>query len=118
MHRHDTYAIGRTLAGVQSFHYRRSRRDSLPGNTIVLHPDEAHDGQAGTAEGFRYRMIYVEPSLFQQILGGRALPFLDGGVTTNPRLADATENLLKQVSHPHEPLEQSDDLVEHIGRVS
>src|SRR3546814_17806411 len=55
MHRHDTYAIGRTLAGVQSFHYRRSRRDSLPGNTIVLHPDEAHDGQAGTAQGFRYR---------------------------------------------------------------
>jgi hypothetical protein len=33
MHRHDTYAIGRTLAGVQSFSYRRSRRDSLPGNS-------------------------------------------------------------------------------------
>jgi len=26
LHRHDTYAIGRTLAGVQSFHYRRSMR--------------------------------------------------------------------------------------------
>jgi len=44
MHRHDTYAIGRTLAGVQSFSYRRSRRNSLAGNTLVLHPDEAHDG--------------------------------------------------------------------------
>lgn len=48
MHRHDTYAIGRTLAGVQSFHYRRAMQHSLPGGTIVLHPDEAHDGQAGT----------------------------------------------------------------------
>lgn len=112
MHRHDTYAIGRTLAGVQSFNYRRDRRDSLPGNTIVLHPDEAHDGQAGTAEGFRYRMIYVEPALFQEVLGGRALPFLEGGLTTDPRLAAATETLLQDVGHTLDPMEQSDALAE------
>jgi len=73
MHRHDTYAIGRTLSGVQSFNYRRDYRHSLPGGTIVLHPDEPHDGQAGTDAGFHYRMIYVEPALIQQILGGRPL---------------------------------------------
>jgi AraC-like DNA-binding protein len=112
MHRHDTYAIGRTLAGVQSFHYRRSRRDSLPGHTIVLHPDEAHDGQAGTVEGFRYRMIYVQPALFQEVLGGRALPFLEGGVTTDPRIAAITETLLQRVDHTLEPLEQGDALAE------
>ena len=43
LHRHDTYAIGCTLAGVQSFHYRRGLRHSLPGGVLVLHPDEAHD---------------------------------------------------------------------------
>jgi AraC-like DNA-binding protein len=112
MHRHDTYAIGRTLAGVQSFSYRRSQRNSLPGNTLVLHPDEAHDGQAGTDEGFQYRMIYVEPALFQEVLGGRALPFLEGGVTTDPRLAVATATLLQHVGYTLEPLEQSDALAE------
>ncbi|MGI4855631.1 MAG: AraC family transcriptional regulator [Janthinobacterium lividum] len=112
LHRHDTYAIGRTLAGVQQFNYRRSQRNSLPGNTMVLHPDEAHDGQAGSEEGFHYRMIYVEPALFQDVLGGRALPFLDGGVTTDPRLATATATLLQQVSHTLEPLEQSEALAE------
>lgn len=112
MHRHDTYAIGRTLAGVQSFNYRRSQRNSLPGNTMVLHPDEIHDGQAGTDEGFRYRMIYVEPALFQDVLGGRALPFLEGGVTTDPRLAAATATLLQHVGHTLESLEQSDALAE------
>lgn len=112
MHRHDTYAIGRTLAGVQSFNYRRGRRDSLPGNTMVLHPDEAHDGQAGTAEGFRYRMVYVQPALFQEVLGGCPLPFLEGGVTTDPRLAEATETLLQHVGHTLEPLEQGDALAE------
>lgn len=112
MHRHDTYAIGRTLAGVQSFSYRRSQRNSLPGNTLVLHPDEAHDGQAGTDEGFQYRMIYVEPALFQDVLGGRALPFLEGGVTTDPRLAAATATLLQHVGYTLEPLEQSEALAE------
>lgn len=112
MHRHDTYAIGRTLAGVQSFNYRGSRRDSLPGNTVVLHPDEAHDGQAGTREGFRYRMIYVEPALFQDVLGGRALPFVEGGVTNDPRMAAATETLLQRVGETLEPLEQSEALAE------
>lgn len=112
MHRHDTYAIGRTLAGVQSFTYRRARRNGLPGNTMVLHPDEAHDGQAGTDEGFQYRMIYVEPAFFQDVLGGRALPFLEGGVTTDPRLAAATTTLLQHVGATLDRLEQSDALAE------
>ncbi|HCF3652076.1 TPA: AraC family transcriptional regulator [Pseudomonas aeruginosa] len=67
-HRHDTYAIGQTLAGVQSFRYRRSQRHSLPGGCLVLHPDELHDGEAGSQEGFRYRMLYVEPALIQQAM--------------------------------------------------
>ncbi|PHV31797.1 AraC family transcriptional regulator [Janthinobacterium rivuli] len=112
MHRHDTYAIGRTLAGVQRFSYRRGQRDSLPGNTMILHPDEAHDGQAGTDAGFRYRMLYIEPALFQDVLGGRALPFIEGGVSTDPRLAAATCALLPHDGHPLEALEQSEALAE------
>ena len=61
-HRHDTYAIGQTLSGVQRFHYRGGLQHSLPGGTMVLHPDEVHDGEAGTEEGFRYRMVYIEPA--------------------------------------------------------
>lgn len=110
LHRHDTYAIGRTLAGVQSFHYRRHRRDSLPGGTMVLHPDEAHDGQAGTDEAFHYRMIYVAPTLIQAVLGGQALPFVEGGLSNDPRLAAATTALLQQLDHALEPLEQSEAL--------
>jgi AraC-like DNA-binding protein len=115
LHRHDTYAIGRTLAGVQSFNYRRGLCHSVAGHTMVLHPDEPHDGQAGTGEGFRYRMLYVDPALIQAILGGRALPFVDGGVTTDPRVSRATEALLRRTEGelpPLEPLEQHDALTE------
>jgi AraC-like DNA-binding protein len=110
MHRHDTYAIGRTLAGVQSFHYRGSTCNSLPGGTMVLHPDEPHDGQAGTGEGFRYRMMYVDPALFQQALGGKPLPFIEGGLSNDPRLIAATEGLLRAMDCTIDSLEQDDAL--------
>jgi AraC-like DNA-binding protein len=110
LHRHDTYAIGRTLAGVQSFHYRHDVCNSLPGGTMVLHPDESHDGQAGTDEGFRYRMIYVEPALFQAALGGKPLPFIEGGLSNDPRLAAATNALLRHLDTALDPLEQDDAL--------
>ncbi|MFZ6770803.1 AraC family transcriptional regulator [Undibacterium sp. Di26W] len=110
MHRHDTYAIGTTLSGVQSFAYRGSERHSLPGGTIVLHPDEAHDGQAGTGDGFHYRMMYVEPALIQQILGGQPLPFVKEGISANPRLHAATLALLQRMDSPMDALEEQDAL--------
>ena len=61
-HRHDTYAIGVTERGVQTFDYRGRVETSRPGQVAVLHPDEAHDGRAGTEGGFGYRIVYVEPA--------------------------------------------------------
>jgi AraC-like DNA-binding protein len=75
-HRHDTYAIGITTSGVQTFHYRGARRVCLPGELHVLHPDETHDGAAGTDDGFGYRILYVAPELVRDALGGGALPFV------------------------------------------
>lgn len=90
-HRHDTYAIGCTLAGVHRFNYRNCSRYSLPGDTIVLHPDELHDGEAGSEAGFRYRIVYIEPALLQGALGGQALPFINEGVSRDPRMQRAVQ---------------------------
>lgn len=85
-HRHDTYALGVTLYGVQTFRYRGERRISTPGKAIVIHPDELHDGGAGTEHGLRYRMLYLEPALLRQALPPRAeLPFL-----SDPVVGDAS----------------------------
>ena len=110
LHRHDTYAIGHTLAGVQSFQYRGGKHHSLPGTTIVLHPDEAHDGEAGTESGFQYRMMYIEPALIQQMLGGQPLPFIKTGLSNDPRLFAATGALLRSLDCPLDPLEEQDAL--------
>ncbi len=120
-HRHDTYAIGRTLSGVQSFRYRSEHRHSLQGQTLVLHPDELHDGHAGTSEGFRYRMVYVAPALLQSMLGGRALPFVPGGITSDPRLAAPVAALLRGMDAPLDALEEEDalfDLAQALCAVS
>lgn len=93
-HRHDTYAIGLTDFGVQVFDYRGSVQTSTPGQVVVLHPDEVHDGRAGTEDGFGYRIIYVEPSQMSeslQALCGRPgpLPFVREPVSTNAGLSRA-----------------------------
>src|SRR5215469_10096516 len=51
-HRHDTYAVGITRKGVQTFDCRRRTYNSLPGQVMVLHPDERHNGRAGSASAF------------------------------------------------------------------
>src|SRR5947199_5297543 len=73
-HRHDTYALGFTIAGVQSFRYRGASQHSLPGQVFVLHPDETHDGAAGTPAGFRYRIAYLQPGLVYDALADRRAP--------------------------------------------
>jgi AraC-like DNA-binding protein len=95
-HRHDTYAIGVTDSGVQVFDYRGSVHASIPGQVVVLYPDEVHDGRAGTGEGFGYRIVYVEPSLLTdavRALRGRPypLPFVSEPVSTNVRLSRAID---------------------------
>ncbi|MCV9935801.1 AraC family transcriptional regulator [Boseaceae bacterium BT-24-1] len=107
-HRHDTYAIGYTISGVQSFDYRGAQRDSTPGDLIVLHPDELHNGRAGIESGFRYRMAYVEPGLIMAALAGRAsaIPFIGNAVCRDGSLMRALVGLLGDVEHGLEPLER------------
>jgi AraC-like DNA-binding protein len=96
-HRHDTYAIGITTAGVQTFRYRGSRRICLPGQLHVLHPDELHDGAAGTEDGFGYRILYVAPDLVRQALDGAPLPLVPDPVQ---RATPAIASLLRDIDEP------------------
>ena len=93
-HRHETYTIAATTSGVQSFNYRGDRRRSLPGQLLVLHPDELHDGYCSDAAGFSYRAIYLPPAQVQGVIGGVPLPFLAGGVSSDPELVGSALHLM------------------------
>ncbi|MEP6771560.1 MAG: AraC family transcriptional regulator [Polaromonas sp.] len=62
-HSHETYSIGVTASGVQTFHCGGTLHASLCGDVILFNPDEPHDGQRGTHEGFGYGMLYVSPQV-------------------------------------------------------
>ena len=74
-HRHDTYAIGITIAGVQTFRYRGLGRVCLPGQLHVLHPDECMTGPRAP------RRLRLPDPLHRagarpHALDGSALPFV------------------------------------------
>ncbi len=93
-HRHDTYTIAVTTDGVQSFNYRGNHWRSLPGQVMILHPDELHDGYCCDQSGFSYRAAYLPPAHVQTVIGGAALPFLSEGVSSDPDLAQSALRLI------------------------
>lgn len=97
-HRHEEYTVALTTRGVQRFNYRGQLRYSLPGQAVILHPDELHDGSAGTDDPFGYRAITINPNKIQEVLEGGPLPFIEGGVVTTGKILEVTKRLLEDYS--------------------
>lgn len=119
-HRHDTYAIGITDLGIQTFDYRGATRTSLPGQVVVLHPDESHDGRAGSEAGFGYRIVYLAPSRVadaaRSLCGvAVALPYVREPVSSNAILAKAIASAFLGFPSALEPL-AIDELIEGLTR--
>ena len=118
LHRHETYAVGLTLWGAQSFHYRGALQTSRGGQVMVIHPDEAHDGHAGVAQGFAYRMLYVDPASVSAALEGASPPFVPDVVADDPVLAELLGEAFADFPQPLEPL-ALDAIVERLaGRLA
>ena len=104
LHRHETYGVGLTLFGAQSFHYRGALRTSRAGQVMVLHPDEAHDGHAGVPDGFAYRMLYVDPGAVGRALDGTAVPYVPEVVADDAGMAGLLRETFAEFPRPLEPL--------------
>jgi AraC-like DNA-binding protein len=107
-HRHDSYGIGITTAGVQVFRYRGSRRVCLPGQLHILHPDETHDGGPGTEDGFSYRILYISPELVRGAIGGRSLPFVADPVQEPTPDVRPIASLLADMDEPIDELSSAE----------
>jgi AraC-like DNA-binding protein len=93
-HSHETFSIGTTFGGVQSFRCRGARRDSTEGHLMLFNPDEPHDGWSGSREGFAYRMLYITIEGMTQLVdgdgagGGSRVSRLSRGVFKEPVVSD------------------------------
>lgn len=93
-HRHDVYTLALPTRGIQTFDYRGATRRARPGEVVVLHPDELHDGRPGDERGFSYAAVAVPPELIARSRSSGALPFVSGGVRKNRRLFETVQALL------------------------
>jgi AraC-like DNA-binding protein len=97
-HSHDTYSLGVTDVGAQSFSCRGAAHTSAAGMVMAFNPDDPHDGQATDGDGFTYRMIHIGPKLVARVLADAAgrpvgLPLFAEPVLSDPVLAARLRDL-------------------------
>ena len=112
-HAHETYAIGMTEAGSQSFTYRGSRHATRPGAIMLFNPTDLHDGAATTADGFTYRMLYVPVPLVRRQLGRE--PAFDRPMAVDPAMARLVARLYEALAPKASRLDRDEALTSMLA---
>jgi AraC-like DNA-binding protein len=104
-HSHETYSLGVTDVGAQSFTCRGAAHTSAAGMVMAFNPDDPHDGQATDGFGFTYRMIHIGPELVSAVLADAAgrpvgLPLFAQPVLDDPVLAARLRDLHRGLLGP------------------
>ena len=110
-HAHDSYVIGLIEAGVQSFAYRGTRQITPTGDVFVIHPGEAHTGEAVSPGGYTYRTLYPPVPLLQRACSDIAVceqgvPFFPTAVIHDGEVASCLRDLHLALGAGVPPLER------------
>lgn len=108
-HSHDCFTIGVTARGIQRFRCKGQRHDSRPGEIVLFNPDEDHDGQPGTAAGFRYATWSVDrafvASCVDPAAGLTGVPYFAAPHVVDAGVAAAFGRITRTLlDGPHDPL--------------
>jgi AraC-like DNA-binding protein len=93
-HAHDTWTLFIVDRGAVRYDLGRHERLAAPAMVSLLPPHVAHDGRPALDDGYRMRVLYVEPSVIPDSLIGAAVD--------RPFIADRT--LAARVSAVHDAL--------------
>ena len=102
-HTHDAFGLGAIESGVERFRYRGAEHLAPADTLVLMNPDELHTGRAETAGGWRYRMLYLDDGVLEQLTGERGWWFADA-LDRDATRARRVSRLLRQLWHVHEPL--------------
>jgi len=92
MHTHPTYVVALVTEGCERVRIGSRSVLAPAGSVLVVNPEEWHDGEAGSAEGWAYRTFYLSPDLFAGIaneLGQDRAPLFPRAALDDPVLARA-----------------------------
>ena len=104
-HTHEAFGIGVIEQGAERFRYRGSQHIAAANAIVTMNPDELHTGEAETADGWRYRMIYLEPDRLEAITGVRDWWFSEV-VREDPLRSRQIGQLIYGLWHSDDPLAQ------------
>jgi len=79
-HTHEAFGLGAIEAGVERFRYRGGEHLAPADSLVLMNPDELHTGRAETAQGWRYRMLYLDANLLAEVTGERGWSFAQPAV--------------------------------------
>jgi AraC-like DNA-binding protein len=90
-HAHETFTFALIESGIEEFSYGGSLLRAGAGGVALLNPDMVHTGQAGTPDGWAYRVLYPDPALVAGVAADlgwrRGTPFFPETVVYDPRSA-------------------------------
>ena len=103
-HSHDAYGFGVIERGVERFRYAGAEHLAPPDSIVLMNPDELHTGRAETPDGWRYRMIYIEPETLAELAGERDWWFSAAVIANDRSRARRLASLLDSLWQATEPL--------------
>ena len=103
-HTHDAYGFGVIEQGVERFRYTGSDHLAPSDSIVFMHPDVLHTGRAETDGGWRYRMIYIDPTVLADIAGDAGWWFDETVVERDRPRAKHLTRLLKALWQVQDPL--------------
>ena len=112
-HTHEAFGIGAIELGAERFRYRGSQHVASVNSIVTMNPDELHTGEAETADGWRYRMIYLDPDTLEKVTGVRHWWFSEV-VRQDPLRSQQIGNLIYGLWHTDDPLAQQGLLLDLI----
>lgn len=102
-HAHETYTFGLIEAGVEEFDYRGELLRAGAGAVALLDPDTVHTGQAGSPDGWTYRVLYPRVSVVTDVaaeLGWRSgTPWFPATVVSDPASAVLLRSAHRAAEH-------------------
>ncbi|MDE1189968.1 MAG: AraC family transcriptional regulator [Pantoea sp.] len=110
-HTHEAFGIGTIESGAQRFRYRGTHYTAPQHSLVMMNPDELHTGESACEEGWRYRMIYIQPDEMERLTGDRSWWFSDA-LRTDVRLAQPFSLRLAALCQAGTALEREGLLIE------
>jgi AraC-like DNA-binding protein len=115
-HVHEGFGLGAIESGVERFRYRGCDHLAPARSVVLMNPDVLHTGRAETPQGWRYRMIYIEPQVMEAVTGERGWWFAEP-VAHEPAVAGRINALLASMWQADNALARDGALMELLDAV-